>query len=133
MHIKINIKSLGKTRGIESRDYIISDNIETIEDLIHNLVDIEIDKYERKDFKVLNQEDINNMMDSGKISFGFKYREKEIDRAYAKEIAVQAFLDGLYVIFINETSIEDINQKIHLCHGNELTLIRLTMLSGRYY
>lgn len=133
MHIKINIKSLGKTRGIEPTDYIVSDDIETTKDLIHNLVDIEIDKYERQDFKVLSQEDINNMMDSGKISFGFKYREKEIDRAEAKKIAVQAFLDGLYAIFITETSIEDINQKIHLSNGNELTLIRLTMLSGRYY
>ena len=133
MHIKIDIKSLGKTRGIESIDYIVSDNIETTKDLIHNLVDIEIDRYEQTDFKILNQDDLNKMMDSGKISFGFKYREKELDRVEAKSIAVQAFLDGLYAIFINETSVEDIDQKIYLSDNIKVTLIRLSMLSGRYY
>ncbi len=143
MKIKINIKSVSKTRGIEPQIYEIKSDIRTLENLITNLVDIEIDKYENSEFKALNQQDINEMLESGKISFGFKYREifnleqgqqnKKIDRDHAKEIALLAFTDGLYVVFINKIKIKNLSDNINITESNELTLIRLTMLSGRYF
>lgn len=132
MNIKINIKSVSKTRGVEPVIYEVLDNIKTLEYLILNLVDIEIDKYENHEFKALTQEDINRMLDIGKISFGFKYREDSVDRNNAKEIATLAFLDGLYVVFINQIKIEELRDEINLKDDDEVSLIRLTMLSGRY-
>lgn len=66
MIIKVLMKSISKTRGIDTVDYEVVDNIVALRDLIINLCAIEIDKYENKEFKVLNQEDINNMVNSGK-------------------------------------------------------------------
>lgn len=132
MNIKINIKSISKTRGVKSVIYEVLDNIKTLECLILNLVDIEIDKYENHTFKALTQEDINSMLDIGKISFGFKYRESNIDRNNAKKIATLAFSDGLYVVFINQIKIEELTNEINLKEDDEVSLIRLTMLSGRY-
>jgi len=132
VNIKINIKSISKTRGVKHIIYEVLDNIKTLECLILNLVDIEIDKYENHAFKALTQEDINSMLDIGKISFGFKYRESNIDRNNAKEIATLAFIDGLYVVFINQIKIEELTDEINLKEDDEVSLIRLTMLSGRY-
>ncbi len=96
MIIKVLLKSIAKTRGLEYVDYIVNDDVKSLKDLIINFWDIEIDKYENREFKVLSQEDINNMVNTGKVSFGFKYREDIIDREKAYENALLSFEDGLY-------------------------------------
>ncbi len=143
MKVYINIKSISRTRGIEPIEYLLKQDIQTVEDLICNLVDIEIDKYENHHIKVLSQEDINSMLTNGKISFGFKYREilekehglhtKVIDRNEAKDIATLAFADGLFSLFINEDQFEKLDDMINIKDNDEITLIRLSMLAGRYF
>ncbi len=130
MIIKVLLKSISKTRGVEYLDYNVLDNIVTLKDLILNLCDIEIKKYENKEFKVLSQEDINTMVNTGKISFGFKYREDVIDRQKAYENALLSFEDGLYRVFINDKEIRELNAKINLKQNDTLALIRLTMMTG---
>ncbi len=143
MKIKVNIKSASKTRGIEPQIYEINDNIKTTKNLIENLVDIEIDKYKNNEKKKNSQQDISNMLEVGKISFGFKYREsfnsehginnKNIDTDEAKAIALEAFTDGLYVMFIGKTKIDVLEEQIDIKENDEVTLVRLTMLAGRYF
>ncbi len=130
MKIKVSLKSIAKTRGIQYVDYNILDNLATLRDLIKNLCDIEIDKYENKEFKILSQEDISNMVNQGKISFGFKYREDIIDRKKAYENAFLSFKDGLYRVFINDEEVENLETNINLKENDTLTLIRLTMITG---
>ncbi len=132
MQIKVLLKSIAKTRGLEYALYNIKDNITTLKDLILNLCDIEIDKYEQKKIEVLNQDDINNMVNTGKISFGFKYRDDTIDRKKAYENALLSFGDGLYRVFLNDCEIEDLNKKINLKENDTLALIRLTMMTGSF-
>ncbi len=130
MVIKVLLKSIAKTRGVEYVDYIVSDKIKNLEDLIINLCNIEIDKYEKNEFEVLSQEDINNMVNQGKVSFGFKYREDVIDREKAYENALLSFKDGLYRVFINDEEVEELNKEICLKENDTLALIRLTMMTG---
>ncbi len=130
MKVKVVLKSVAKTRGIEYVDYHVDNNITTLKDLLINLCAIEIDKYENNEFKVLSQEDINTMVNQGKISFGFKYRKDVINREKAYENALLSFKDGLYRIFINNEEIEDLETNINLEENDILILIRLTMITG---
>ncbi len=130
MKIKVALKSISKTRGIDYIDYKVLDNIVTLKDLIINLCDIEIDKYENKELKVLSQEDINNMVNTGKVSFGFKYRDDIIDRGKAYDNALLSFKDGLYRVFINDEEVESLETNINLKENDTLALIRLTMMTG---
>ncbi len=130
MIIKVLLKSLAKTRGLDYVDYKIKDDIKSLEELIVNLCDIEIDKYENKEFKVLSQEDINNMVNNGKVSFGFKYRDDVIDREKAYENALLSFKDGLYRVFINDEEVTELESDIELKDGDTLALIRLVMMTG---
>lgn len=134
MRIQIAMKSVARTRNIQWVEYIVKDHLVYLEDLIRNLVEIEIDKYEQLDNPQLTQADINEMVDTGKISFGFKYREHEaINREQSKKIALDAFLDELYVVFINDIKVPSLSTKLDLKEGDAVSLIRLTMLSGRYF
>ncbi len=130
MKVKVVLKSVSKTRGIEYVDYHVKNNIITLKDLLINLCDIEIDKYENNEFKVLSQEDINTMVNQGKISFGFKYRKDVINREKAYENALLSFKDGLYRVFINDEEIEDLETNLNLKENDILILIRLTMITG---
>ena len=133
MNIKIALKSIIQTRGIDYLEYKIEDNILTLEDLIINLVDIEIDRYESQKEEILSQDDIDRMIISGKVSFGFKYRKDSIDRDNAKEVALLAFKDSLYTVFLNDIEIKSLSEILNLKSGDLVTLIRFTMLTGRFY
>ncbi|QUI25331.1 hypothetical protein HZI73_24855 [Vallitalea pronyensis] len=134
MKVNIMLKSSNKTRGIQPVPYTINNKINILQDLIHNLVDIEIDKYEHKELQVLSQEDIDRMLINGKVSFGFQYRaNNKIDRKHAKKVASLAFQDGLYAVFIGNQEIVDLSSAIHLKENDSITFIRFTMLAGRYF
>lgn len=134
MRIQIAMKSVARTRNIQWVEYTVKDHLVYLEDLIKNLVEIEIDKYEQLGNPQLTQADINEMVDTGKISFGFKYREHEaINREQSKKIALDAFADELYVVFINDIKVPSLSTKLDLKEGDAVSLIRLTMLSGRYF
>ncbi len=130
MKIKVALKSIAKTRGVDYLYYHVKDHIVTLKDLIINLCDIEIDKYEKREFQVLSQEDINTMINQGKVSFGFKYREDRIDRESAYKNALLSFEDGLYRVFINDGEVQDLEAHINLQENDTLVLIRLTMITG---
>ena len=134
INIKIALKSASTTRGIKYADYFVKDDIKNLNDLIVNLVNIEIDKYEiEKEIEVLSQDDIDNMVISGKVSFGFKYRDIEIDRKNSENVALLAFKDGLFAVFINDEEIESLDDRLSLKKDDLVTFIRFTMLTGRYY
>ncbi len=130
MNIKVLLKSLSKTRNLDYVDYNVLENNVTLKDLIINLCNIEIHKYENKKLKTLSQDDINNMVNTGKISFGFKYREDTIDKVEAYKNALLSFEDGLYRVFINGEEVESLDKHINLKENDTLAIIRLTMMTG---
>lgn len=69
----------------------------------------------------------------GKISFGFFYNDKEVPESRAVATAMQAFEDGIAVLFIDGVRYEDLNEAIHLTGSETLSFVKLTMLSGRLW
>ena len=133
MIVKIAVKSAAKRRNIEYRDYELT-AVKNLLELIGALVDCEIDRYEQDELKVLSQADIDTMLEQGKVTFVFKYREDVvIDRSEAKRTAIEAFNDGLFVVFINDKQIEDTNTVLSLQNNDVIVLVRLTMLAGRCF
>ena len=51
----------------------------------------------------------------------------------AVAVAVQAFEDGLYRVFVNGEEAEKLDERLALQDGDEVSLIRLTMLAGRIW
>ncbi len=74
-----------------------------------------------------------NMRAVGKFAFGVHYNAGEIDEETAIATALQAVEDGLVRIFKGQDELTDLNETIAITEGDELTFVRLTMLSGRLW
>ena len=139
--IKINVqmKTPGKRRPILGDvPYEISDTVKTPRDLLTELVEIEVERYNQKGVDVqllpfLSEEELKEQVVVGKVGFGRIYSEKKADVARAVENAIQCFEDGLVRVFCGERELEQLDEEIELKEGDELTFIRLTFLTGRMW
>ena len=139
MKIYVNIKQIGKRKNkIDRKEYEIKGKIETIKDLLIEFVTINVKEFnegltENDVVPYLTDEKINDLSDTGKISFGVDYNGKKQDLQKAIENALQSYEDGIYRVFINDEEIGKINDKMDLQENDELTFVRLTMLAGRMW
>lgn len=70
---------------------------------------------------------------TGKVGLGDKANLTPADLEVATETALQAFTDGLFVLFIDEQEVSQINDIITVRDGSRLTFVRLTFLVGSFY
>ncbi len=138
MRLKIIQKSAASTRGLNQIMWECHAQIKNVADLISALVHREIDRFEsdgKAELTAHSQADIDAMLKVGKVSFGFRYREDtgSIDRKHAIDVAKLAYKDQLFSLFINNEELHSLEQAITLHQDDEITLIRLVMLAGRYY
>ena len=81
----------------------------------------------------LTKGEIDDRAAAGKISFGVNYGEYKADLRKAQENALQCFADGIYRIFLDEKSLEDLDEIISIRDDSVFTFVRLTMLAGRMW
>ncbi len=82
---------------------------------------------------ILSDEEIEERKASGKISFGAAYNRKIQDEKTALENALSCFRDGLVAVFADGKRYTEENEIIKLNEGSEVTLVRLSFLSGRMW
>lgn len=70
---------------------------------------------------------------TGKVGFGDKANLTPADLETATETALQAFTDGLFILFIDEQEVSQLNDIITVQEGSRLTFVRLTFLVGSFY
>ena len=80
----------------------------------------------------LTDDKITNQAQTGKISFNDRKNENNQNEQTAIQNALTCYQDGIFKLFINDEEIEE-NTEITLKENDEITFIRLTMLSGRLW
>lgn len=139
MKIYINKKTLGKkSRALEPAAYEVPENIETLEELLKELVRIEVENYNSKGTDnqtifLFDEQTLEEHASTGKVGFGRLYSEKKAELDKATENALQGFRDGLVRVVWNEQELEHLNDKIALSEGDVVTFIRVTFLTGRLW
>lgn len=71
--------------------------------------------------------------ENGKIGFGNIYNEAKADPQQAVKTALQAFEDGMFVLFADELEITKPTQIVPINENTIVTFIRLTFLAGSYW
>lgn len=112
----------------------------SLKDLISALVTLEVQRYNDASnteniLPFLTDEAYQNGLDAGKVHFNTPIStEKRSFQAVAPAIdnALQAFEDGLFKVFINDTEITD-SSPFEIQENATVTLIRLTFLAGRFF
>lgn len=148
MIVRVNQKSIGKNKRIRTVPLEYKDVPENVYDLIGYTVKIMVDDfYRRANSKEspLSEEQINDLAEIGRVSFGIIYNDKMPDVNEATDTAVLAYRDGLVAIFINDelvevkseqptpTEEELKNSRIELHENDTISFVRLTMLAGRMW
>ena len=137
MIIYINIKQIGKRKDVVGKiPFIYESKPYNLRELIRDTVTICVNDYTKRMVKgehVVEQGQITDMAMVGKIAFGIIYGEKNPNIQEAIDVAITAFQDGLFRVFINEEEICELDEAINISEEDTVTFIRLTMLAGRMW
>ncbi|MGY3779534.1 hypothetical protein [Isobaculum melis] len=138
MKLYTKVKSIGKRRPILKMEEVEVKAPNTLKELISELVEQNVEKYNEKPieehlFYYLLEEDLQSAAKNGKIDFGERKNKKEQPIEQAIENALLSFKDGLYLVFIEEQEVKDLEAPLIIEEGNVLTFIKLTMLAGRMW
>lgn len=148
MVINVNQKSIGKNKRIKTVPVEYKVVPANVLELLEFTVRITVDgfiKRAQSSAAPLSQEQIDDLADIGRISFGIVYNDKMPDIDKAIDTAVLAYRDGLVAIFINDELIEVQSEdptpteeelkahRLELKENDTITFVRLTMLTGRMW
>ena len=136
MILQINVKQLGRKRDVLAPvQYALPQKPETLRELLHLLVAREVEQYNTPAVKIFSENDLKSISEiNGRIVFASQADERQyVDLPQAQSIAIQAFEDGLYRIFINDDEAADLDSNLALNENDRITILRLTMLAGRMW
>lgn len=107
----------------------------TLRDLLGHVVRGEVAAFadrqaDRRLFKALTATQIDAGLAAGKVSAGGSELDQKVDADAAVATAVEAFADGLFLVFVDDTEVKTLDAALPLTAGSKLTFLRLTMLAG---
>ncbi len=82
---------------------------------------------------VLTEREIEDLAETGRVSFGIRFEGKPVDMTEAVANALQCYEDGLFRMFLNGATLGDLKDAVEIKEGDTLTVVRLTMLAGRMW
>jgi hypothetical protein len=139
MQIYIKLKQAGKRRLILEKQAIEIENIgktPTLQALITAVVTQQVAAYNAKtiDEPIINfltETQINDAAATGKVGFGTIYNDKKADLNQAIKVAIEAHIDGLFAVAIDDKIVEKLDTFVVLSEKTVVTFLRLTLLIGR--
>ena len=137
--ISVNIKSAATKRNkIKTVTVPYDEGITDVKGLIEATVAHCVREYNHRRenselLTALTSEQIEDKAEQGKISFGVNYGSKDADLSKATADALEAFSDGIVVIFADDRRLQRLDESIDITDIYNLTFIKLTMLAGRMW
>jgi hypothetical protein len=107
----------------------------TLRELIRFIVSREVDAYqsrqqERRLVHVMSKAAIEEGTITGKVDPGGRDPGQTVDLQESITVALQAFEDGLYFVFIDEVQQTDLDTQVYLNTNSKVVFLRLTALTG---
>ena len=107
----------------------------TLRELITRIVHNEVQAFEkrqeeRKLIRILTEREIESGLEKGRVDSGGRDLHQKVDPDEAVGTALQAFEDGLYLVFLDDEEQRDLDKQVFLRPDSKLTFIRLSMLAG---
>ena len=139
MQIRINVKGASRRKAAvvqQIRKY--PDRQMSVEEFLSETVRQNVKEYnDRKDageiLRLFSVERLEEMAESGKVSYGSVIDDRRAEEAEAVRTALQCFEDGMVALFADGARYSELGQTIPLREGSEVTFVRLTFLAGRMW
>lgn len=132
----------GKRGALEDWDYQPPEEILdpgdgglTLRELISRIVREEVKQFHQRQRKqtfiqVLSRREIENAAQSGKVVSGNREFQQSVDSDEAVGVALQGFIDGLYLVFLDDVEQRDLDAQVFITSQSQLKFIPLTFLAG---
>lgn len=139
MNIYVTVKAAGKRKSyIDNREIPLTEPPATLKELLTAIIIHQVRVHEAKEtdaalLPYLTSEEIEQQGSMGKVGFGAKYNSRTTDLTEAISVGLLAFEDGLFRVFIREQEAERLEDPIVLQDGDDVALIKFTMLAGRMW
>jgi hypothetical protein len=106
-----------------------------LRDLITSIVIKEVEAFrlrqeERKLARVMSSQQIQQSAEAGKVDPGERDLQQTVNTDEAIGVALQAFEDGLYFVFIDEVQQTNLESEVFLKSNSKMVFLRLTALVG---
>ena len=106
-----------------------------LRDLITSIVIKEVEAFrlrqeERKLARVMSRQQIEQSVSGGKVDPGEHDLQQEVNLDEASAVALQAFEDGLYFVFIDDVQQTQLDSEVFLKTNSKVMFLRLTALVG---
>jgi len=107
----------------------------TLRDLITRVVLEEVRAFaarqeERKLVRILTEKEIETGLEKGRVDSGGRDLHQKVNPEEAVGTALQAFEDGLYLVFLDDEEQRDLDKQVFLQPNSKLTFVRLVLLAG---
>ena len=107
----------------------------TLRELITRVVLEEVGAFtkrqeERKLVRILTEKEIESGLAKGRVDSGGRNLNQKVDPEAAVATALQAFEDGIYLVFLDDEEQRDLDKQVFLQPESKLTFVRLVMMAG---
>ena len=137
MELTLQLKRLGKKK-VKEVPFTLESHPKNLEDLLIGCVEHQVEAYNKKRTEVniigfLSPAEIEAQAQSGKVDFGEITNTTLANHQQAIDNVLLAFKDGLFVVFVDDEEITDLNAPLQLTSNSVVAFIRLTFLVGTYW
>lgn len=98
---------------------------------------VEVSHYEfnhqKKHQDHLNENEIHDLSKLGKVTFGKRYNQNQVNFEKAVQTMIQDYKDGLFRVFFNGNECLELDGNLDVQDENEVVFIRLVMMAGRLW
>lgn len=135
--IALQLKRIGKKK-IKQIPIALNTVPQNLQELIEACVRSEVIKYNEKRegeilLSFLNATEIQEQSEKGKIGFGDMANKMLAQEETAIENVLIAFKDGLFIVFIDDDELTDLETPVKLTPESTVSFIRMTFLAGAYW
>lgn len=137
MTFTLETKVVGRRTPFERRAWTVPHVLgtaPTLRDVLSALVRDEVAAYNARQqsatLRFLTSRALTAAAEIGKVTFAPQVSGRAVDAEDAIAVALQAFDDGLYYVFVDDVQIEQLTTRLTLQPNSTLLLLRLTALAG---
>ena len=131
----VETKIVGRRTPLERRPLELLGEVATLRGLLEQLVRAEVAGYNGRQagaglLRVLTERELEAGAAAGKLSVGPQESARLAEPDEAVRVALLAYNDGMYFVFVDDTQIMTLDEPLTLRPDSTLLLLRLTPLAG---
>lgn len=131
----VETRSVGQTRGAVT-DLPLPPGTRALRELLGELVALELREYvdrrlDESVFRVLTPADLERAASTGHYAVEPRPFAEPPTVQAATRVALEAFVNGLFVVFVDDAQVTDLDHTLVVEGGTRLLLVRLVALAGR--